>query len=648
MHKKFLILLSFFLVQANFSQKESLDQKIDSIFSLSLKSNDEKIKAYESIAKQFRRMPAKKAVEKLENLLSKDDSDVAKMIFYKGLSSAYAKLGESNKSLKLKLEGLNTSQKLNDEVNIIYYNLAISNDYKDLNKLDKAMYHINEAERISEKKANEEWLCSVYHSKGGVFEMLNETDKSATAYEKAWKHCKNFEDAPHQKFLLYTLVQFYSANDFPQKQEKYINLLAEKYEENDVSLPRGHLPVVDILRGQIKEDNIANYQEVLEISDSLGNVNSFVVSSIILNEIFTKIGNPHRGISYLKKAKIVLDSVQKPSSEMMVYKKLAESHLAISDYKSAYEYKQMESKLRDSVISERTKRSVAELEIKYETEKKDREIAQQTLEIEIKDNQKARLLGGLIGLGVLMLLSGFFFWKRLQYQKTIASQNEAIQEQKIIELQQQNKLLALNSMIEGQEGERMRIAKDLHDSLGGLLSTVKAHFIAIQNEIEQLEKINLTEKTNELIDEACVEVRRISHNMIPHALTLSGLPVALEDMAEALRAEGYQVDLNIKNFQDKMAKTKQAMLFRLVQEVIANIRKHAKAKNILIQILGDKNGLSLIMEDDGAGFDYEKAILADGVGLKSINSRVEFLNGTIDWDTALGEGTTITINIPRA
>ena len=186
----------------------------------------------------------------------------------------------------------------------------------------------------------------------------------------------------------------------------------------------------------------------------------------------------------------------------------------------------------------------------------------------------------------------------------------------------------------------------MHDSLGGLLSTVKAHFTTIQKEIEQLEKLNITEKTNSLIDEACIEVRRISHNMMPHALSISGLQGAIEDIAESLREEGYTTTLEITNLPKAIESTKEVMIYRLVQEIISNLRKHSNSNTILIQLLGYQKELTLIIEDDGKGFDYEKAIEKGGLGLKSINSRVQYLDGTITWDSQPGKGTSITINIP--
>lgn len=202
-------------------------------------------------------------------------------------------------------------------------------------------------------------------------------------------------------------------------------------------------------------------------------------------------------------------------------------------------------------------------------------------------------------------------------------------------------------MIEGQETERLRIAQDLHDSLGGLLSTVKTHFSIIQSEIQQLESLDITSITNKLIDEACGEVRRISHNMLPQSLSISGLQGAVEDIAEQLEAQNYEVTLQIDGLKKSENTARDAAIYRLIQELVSNMRKHAQASSILIQIFGNEELLSITIEDNGLGFDYEKAIAKDGLGLKSINSRVAYLDGTIDWDSRLDAGTSINITIPQ-
>jgi signal transduction histidine kinase len=367
---------------------------------------------------------------------------------------------------------------------------------------------------------------------------------------------------------------------------------------------------------------------------------------MILAEIYSKTGENKKAIRTLQNAENKLNTLQKPKQLMSIYSLLVEKNKAINNYKNAYDYKILEANLRDSIISEKMQKNIAELEVKFETEKKEREILAQKRTIEKKNTQRNLMIYGLIALGFISVLTILFFRNKLKYQKTIASQTEAIQKQEITDLQQKNKLLALNSMIEGQEAERLRIANDLHDSLGGLLSTVKAHFTTIQKEIEQLEQLNITKKTNDLIDEACIEVRRISHNMMPHALSISGIEGAVTDLGEQLNEQGFQTSVEINNLPKNMEETKKIMIYRLIQEIISNITKHADAKSILIQLIGHNNEVNLIIEDDGKGFNYSEAFKKSGLGLKSINSRVEFLDGTIDWDSKLNNGTSITINIP--
>src|SRR5690606_33595849 len=199
---------------------------------------------------------------------------------------------------------------------------------------------------------------------------------------------------------------------------------------------------------------------------------------------------------------------------------------------------------------------VFELEAKYQNEKN-------KAELEKKERQKMLIIYIFIGIAIILISLLVLYRKRLKYQKTIAKQREALQQQQIKELQQKNKLLALNSMIEGQEAERLRIAKDLHDGLGGLLSTVKGLFSIIQKDVLSNENASIYDKTNTLIDEACVEIRRISHNMMPHAIGLSGLEGALNDLGETLQREGIHTTIEISPIPKTLDDTKTVTIYRL-------------------------------------------------------------------------------------
>ncbi len=288
------------------------------------------------------------------------------------------------------------------------------------------------------------------------------------------------------------------------------------------------------------------------------------------------------------------------------------------------------SQLKDSIFNEKNIRKTTQLGLQYEFDKKQ---AQKQLLLDKKNRQRNLAYMGIGILGVFALLLFFFFRKRLHYQRNLAAQEKA-------RLQQANKITAMNSMIAGQEQERTRIAQDLHDSLGGLLSSVKSYFQASQSQDIKNEKVT---KTTTLIDQAASEVRRISHNMMPHALTIAGLKDAIADIAERLESEKYEVTLEVNEL-PKLDPTQEIMIYRLVQELINNIKKHAQASTVFIQLYTHENMIQLTVEDDGKGFELAQAKVKKGLGLESIESRVAYLNGRILWDSQPGIGTTVNIN----
>ncbi len=313
---------------------------------------------------------------------------------------------------------------------------------------------------------------------------------------------------------------------------------------------------------------------------------------------------------------------------------------AIGDHARALGFRDRHLALYEEIKEKQRDEVVYELEAKYQHEKNRQAIAQQ-------QRQKRQILVGGAVVALVLAALALFYRRQLTFQKTIATQQEALRQQQIVELQQKNRLLAMTSMIEGQEAERMRIAKDLHDGLGGLLSSVKSLFSTFQAAIVPREDAALYGKTTQLIDEACKEVRRISHNMMPHALSLSGLEGALTDLGEGLRQTGTAVTLEINKIPKPLTETRAVMLYRIVQELLANIRKHAEAKHVLLQLMVYRDTLMLTVEDDGKGFDVDAAHQAGGLGLNSLQSRVEFLDGRMEIDSRRGSGTTVTIEIPQ-
>ncbi len=314
-------------------------------------------------------------------------------------------------------------------------------------------------------------------------------------------------------------------------------------------------------------------------------------------------------------------------------------------FQEAYEYLNAYYLLKDSLFTVTTMANVDSLKIQYETAKKEQLLADQQLEIERRTYQRNALLGGLaffIWFGAFAIL---YLVNRNRINKKLAFHEIEIQEQHIQRLEQEKQILAMNSMIEGQEAERMRIARDLHDGLGGLLGTVKAHFSVIQQEIEKLESIEVYKKVDRLIDTASAEVRRISHNMAPFALRFGGLNDALQDLTDQLNSKRLKVNYEWSGTEDRLHETVEIMIYRIVQELTHNTLKYANAKTLLVQVNRYEDQLNLIIEDDGVGFDVEKAFDTGGLGLRSVKSRIDYINGSLDIDSTPGEGTSISIQL---
>jgi len=315
---------------------------------------------------------------------------------------------------------------------------------------------------------------------------------------------------------------------------------------------------------------------------------------------------------------------------------LASSYEQNKQYALALVHSKIMTNHQDSLDLVKDNKLLQDLSIKYETAQKNEEIASQKLKIAKKDTQRYGLLAGLILLALIFTLFAYRY-----------KSNQKISNQKIELLKQEKKLLSIDYMFQGQEEERKRIAQDLHDGLGGILSVAKIQIRSIQKEIEKLESLKLISKTEDLIESAYNEVRRISHDMMPGALVNLGLFAAIEDLAEQMNLTK-QVKIKTQWYtSDELLPEKSTpIIYRIVQEAITNTMKYAKAENMLIQMTEREQGFNLAIEDDGVGFDLEH-MESEGLGIKSIQSRVDYLNGEMEIDTKPNEGTKYEIFIPR-
>ena len=317
------------------------------------------------------------------------------------------------------------------------------------------------------------------------------------------------------------------------------------------------------------------------------------------------------------------------------------------DYRTAIEYFKQHEMLEDTLVNDRTLSKMNDLEQLYEKARKEKQIIVQTSQIEDQKRQRNYLLGG-VGLLSLLALSIIYNMRRTsKFNKKVAATENALQKEKIFTLEKEKKILSMAAMIDGQEAERIRIAKDLHDGLGGLLATVRTQMGKVEQEISKLHSFKLYEKTNIMIDQACTEVRRISQNLMPSVLRLEGLKGAIENLTDQLESvHELKVNSQLQMDNVNLSETQEMFIYRIIQELCNNITKHAEATEVMIQLNDYSDHLNIIIEDNGKGFDLLKVEDAKGLGIRSIKSRVDHLNGDIDYVASSGDGTSVTINIP--
>jgi signal transduction histidine kinase len=315
---------------------------------------------------------------------------------------------------------------------------------------------------------------------------------------------------------------------------------------------------------------------------------------------------------------------------------------------------------KDSINSIEVTTKINQYKEQFEAEQRDRKIdqlEQQALldhlnQEKLKEvNRRRNTRSIFIGIAITLLLIIVIVVQRYFHLKQKAKSellliNEEINQQKMVDLIKNQEVNSINSYMEGQERERNRIAAELHDRLGSLLSTVKLHF----STLERMWKKNYGESEGftfalDLLDNSVAEVRSISHNLSKGVLMQFSLTEAVENLKDAINIAGRIQVKVIKVGPKHLLKPEiEIELFRVIQELITNAVKHSQAKEIFVQLIADNDGLNITVEDHGIGFDI-KTVNSNGLGLKNLKSRVEAVGGDVHFESAVGKGTSVMIEI---
>ena len=539
------------------------------------------------------------------------------------------------------------SQQLPGQLPSIYLNLGLS--YQRKYQQDSAYHFYLEAEQVFRQQGSPSEMWKVYNGLFGLFAEKGDPARASAYAHKAFDMVKENGSRAERGFLLVRLMQYF----FRSGQFAEMDFFQDKWEEYQAE-KRASRELME------SPEHIELYLHGREASDS---------ARLQLNRAiayFDSTGNRYRaGWCYENLADFYLAQEQETQAERAFHAALLRYRQCGAGYRQgrvlhrlylfnkakgrfpeALQYLESYQLLADSLAGVEVEKNLDQLKVQYETEQKEQALALKSLELRQRSRERNVFLFSSILFAMLATIVFIGLRQRIAANRKLAKQESQLQEQRIRQLEQEKQLSALHAMIEGQEKERIRVANDLHDSLGGLFFSAKAHFMALDGQTRTTQNKSLFEQTAEIFDKAGVELRRISHNLMPRTLFLLGLQGAVEGLAGQLRTDGLQCRFQCIGLEKAIPEPTAVMLFRIIQELSNNILKHARASNVLIQLIQKDEEIHLILEDDGIGFDLETARQQQSLGLASIESRVSFLSGELDIDTAPGQGTTVVVRAP--
>ena len=526
---------------------------------------------------------------------------------YNNIGVAYMDLGNNLLALDYLLKSLKINENLAYKLGIAHCCLNIAIVYTNEKNYTKAQDYIQNAFRIFKELKNQASILKAYNIFGGIYSGQGKYNKAIEFYNKGLKISEELNDEKNMANILNNIGDVYMNLADYAKALEYFNRVLNLNEKNE-----------DKINKLLLYNNIANtYLRLKRYKDALKYALKSSASAEELKELF-----------------IENDS----------YKILKETYHLLGDYKKAKEYADLYESTHDSLFNAQKSKQILEIQTKYDTEKneytilkleKEKQIQELNFE-KLKEKKKSQLITFLIIIFLVVILA------IITYSRYIYKQNNI--KERALSMQRE---LRYQDVIEAQEKERKRIAEDLHDSLGQMLSTIKLHMVSI----EDSEVLNSTENQGVLnnaigyIDDACNEVRNISHHLMPGALIRLGLIPALGDMIDKINKTN-KVKINFKSngIEKRLNEFTEINLYRIIQELIGNDIKHSQATKIDINISQQKEKISLTIIDNGKGFDTSKIHESKGIGWQNIYSRLAMLNGKFNISSEINKGTKIYIN----
>ncbi|MBO9681823.1 MAG: sensor histidine kinase [Flavisolibacter sp.] len=510
--------------------------------------------------------------------------------------------------------------------------------------LELSVQSLNKAISLLEGSPYKRLLYNCYLNMGNMLYNLNEYDKALSYFKKAQS-----SDSEKKDTLLHiTAYSGMSACLTGQKKysEAYPNamqaLKLAKLTNNSYHLCLAHAYLSDLFINWEKgSEAIHHAKELSKAATEAGSVPYQLIGLMCLADGYKLTGGQVMRISYLNKARQLAQEKGTVAQLYHIYEALSDAYALHGDPSRAFDFYKKYIYYRDSISNENTKRSVSEMEVKYRTAQKEKELSQQKLQISQKEVQLQRsrqtTTYSIAATLLALLVAASVYWHYRNRRR--------LHEQQLQTLQREKELQLLQAAMEGEEKERSRIAKDLHDGVAGMLAAAKMQLSSLSIKNDAIKDTKEFTQAVKLLDDSSQEVRLTSHNLMPEILTQHGLEEALRRFCNNISNEQVlKIQYDAFGVIGRFSMGFELTVYRIVQELLNNIVKHSQATEATVQLNVQDDFLSITIEDNGIGFDKTKP-MSSGTGLNSLRHRIQAMNGTLEIDAQPEQGMTAFIGI---
>ncbi len=642
------ILLLFFIVSSYYCSHAQENRAIDSML-LVLKTSKEdtnKVMLLLNIGEQYERFAPETSKQyywkslQLSREIKYKPGEIKFASYYTAVLNMQ---GSFDSSLLLNKKALELANQMKDELAIAKASFNTANSFHMISKEDSALYYYMQVLPILDKLGNKRMLGIAYSNIQNIYTDLTQYQKAIEYGKKGVEiFSKEVDDPLNQSYCLSNLGIVYTSLKKLDTAEMYFKealqisqRIGDQYTESAVLLNLGD---IHNKFGRLEEAK-KNFDKANLIAKEMDLKETQVIALKGIGMYHFEKKNYPLARQYADSALSISLKSDIRKQTLKLYNLLADISYASQDFSAAHQYEEKEDALRDSINADNLQELSTEYETKYETEKKEAQIKLQQSQLKQKSTLNYFLIAGSVAVLLISLLA-YRNYKNKQ----------KLQQAKIDELETEKQLTATEAVLKGEEQERTRLAKDLHDGLGGMLSGVKYSLSNMKgNLIMTPDNAQAFERSMDMLDSSIKEMRRVAHNMMPEILVKYGLDAGLKEFCNDIERSGV-LRINYQSIameQSTIEQTTAVTIYRIVQELVNNSIKHAAAKNVLVQLhyAQQEKSLAITVEDDGKGFDTAHLKQSSGMGWSSIQNRVEFLKGKIDVNSAPGKGTSVLIEI---